>query len=185
MLRVAARSLMPTAPSRLQLVKARRMYSEEGSERSVEPIQEHSAESGGETSIKPRPFTGINKAIILGTVGNTPKTVKLADGNVLASFSVATNSSYKDEKTGEWKKITEWHDIMVSNSNLSEYVGKFVTKGTRVYLEGTIRTKVSTDANGVQVRRKKIILGGKISDFQIVKYTDVSPEVAHEEEDDF
>jgi len=137
------------------------MYSEEEGEPTEGELK---------TEGQPRRFLGINKVTLLGTVGNTPKIINFQNGDKIASFSVATNTPYKDNTTGEWKHITEWHDVVVSSNALTvDYIGKHVVKGTRVYLEGSIKTRTFTDARGEEQRKKIISLSTRKSDFQIVK----------------
>ena len=80
----------------------------------------------------------VNKVILLGSVGRNPE-VKEFNGAKNATFSLATNESYKD-KNGEWQTNTEWHNI-VCWRNAAEYADKHVTKGSRLYVEGSIRTR--------------------------------------------
>jgi len=82
---------------------------------------------------------GVNKAIILGSVGKDPDMRSTADGMQIANFSVATSESYTN-KTGEKVEQTEWHNI-VAWGKLAEIIEKWVTKGMLIYIEGKLKTR--------------------------------------------
>ena len=82
---------------------------------------------------------GINKAIIVGTLGDDPTMAALANGTAVAKLSVATNESWKDKQTGEQKESTEWHRVAMFG-RLAEIAGEYLKKGSQVYLEGKIKT---------------------------------------------
>ena len=77
---------------------------------------------------------GVNKVILVGRMGKDP-VLK----NNCANFSIATSENWKDKKTGDKKEQTEWHNI-VAFGKLSEIVGKFLVKGSQVYIEGRLET---------------------------------------------
>lgn len=78
----------------------------------------------------------INKVTLLGNTGKEPDVRRLENGKPVATFSVATTESYKDNN-GEWQNLTEWHTVVCWNA-LAEYAEKNVKKGTLVYVEGKI-----------------------------------------------
>ncbi len=82
---------------------------------------------------------GINKAIIVGVLGNDPEVRYTANGGAVANISVATNESWKDKTTGEKIERTEWHKIVFFNK-LAEIVSMYLKKGSQVYVEGRIQT---------------------------------------------
>ena len=88
----------------------------------------------------------VNKAILVGNVGNEPEVRHLDAGTAVANFSIATSESYKN-KDGERVTQTEWHNI-VAWRGLAEVVEKYVHKGQQVYIEGRIRTRVWDDKDG-------------------------------------
>ena len=97
---------------------------------------------------------GVNKAILVGTVGKDPDMKSTADGMQIANLSVATSESYKD-KSGNKVENTEWHRVSAFGK-LAEIIGKYVTKGSRVYIEGKLRTR-SYDKDGTKVYTTEII----------------------------
>lgn len=90
---------------------------------------------------------GVNKAIIVGTLGKDPEVKQLASGNAVANISVATNESWKDKNTGENIEKTEWHRIVVFG-RLAEICGQYLRKGSQAYFEGKLQTRKWQDQNG-------------------------------------
>jgi single-strand DNA-binding protein len=80
----------------------------------------------------------VNKVILIGNLGKDPEVKFTPSGTPVAKFSLATNERYKD-KSGEWQDRTEWHAI-VAWQRLAEIVGEYVTKGSKLYLEGKLQT---------------------------------------------
>lgn len=90
---------------------------------------------------------GVNKAIIVGTLGNDPDTKYTASGSAVVNVSVATNESWKDKNTGENVEKTEWHRIVIFGK-LAEIAAQYLRKGSQVYFEGKIQTRKWQDQNG-------------------------------------
>jgi single-strand DNA-binding protein len=90
---------------------------------------------------------GINKAVIVGTLGNDPEIKYAANGNAVVNVSVATNESWKDRETGEAQERTEWHRIVMFGK-LGEIAQQYLKKGSQAYFEGRIRTNKWQDADG-------------------------------------
>lgn len=82
-----------------------------------------------------------NCVSLIGTVGGVPEIKTFGNGGKLAEFSVATEESWKDKKSGEKKTLTTWHNIKVQPDGLCGVVEKFVTKGSRVAIKGQLRTE--------------------------------------------
>ena len=90
---------------------------------------------------------GINKAIILGTLGQDPEIRYTANGAAIANLSVATNEKWKDKNTGQTQERTEWHKVVIFGK-LAEICEQYLKKGASVYLEGKIQTKKWQDKSG-------------------------------------
>lgn len=90
---------------------------------------------------------GVNKAIILGTMGQDPEVRYTPNGAAVATISVATNEQWTDKKTGEKQEHTEWHRV-VFFSRLAEVVQQYMSKGSQIYIEGRIRTNKWQDKEG-------------------------------------
>lgn len=99
---------------------------------------------------------GINKVILVGNVGNDPEVRHLPSGGAVANFSLATSESWKDKQTGEKQDRTEWHRISCFN-RLGEIVGEYVRKGSKLYVEGSLRTRKWQDAQGQDKYTTEII----------------------------
>ena len=108
---------------------------------------------------------GVNKVILVGTLGADPETRYTPGGTAIASIRVATNESWKDKQTGEKQERTEWHRIEFFG-RLAEIAGEYLKKGSQVYIEGKLRTD-EYEKDGVKRYATKIIanemqmLGGK------------------------
>lgn len=89
---------------------------------------------------------GLNKVTLIGNLGKDPEVQTLETGIVLAKFSLATSESYKDSE-GVKQTQTEWHTIIVWRS-LAEVAGKYLRKGSTIYLEGKIKTRSYEDKDG-------------------------------------
>ncbi len=82
---------------------------------------------------------GINKVILIGNLGRDPETRYSQGGNPVTNFSVATSESWRDRESGEQQERTEWHNV-VCFSRLAEIAGEYLRKGSKVYIEGSLRT---------------------------------------------
>ena len=99
---------------------------------------------------------GINKAIIVGTLGQDPETRYMPSGSAVTNISVATNESWTDKQSGEKQERTEWHRITLFGKT-AEIAGQYLKKGSQVYIEGSIRTEKYQDKQGNDRYTTKII----------------------------
>lgn len=83
---------------------------------------------------------GINKAILIGNCGGDPETRYLPSGGAVTNITVATTQTWKDKETGQQNERTEWHRV-VFFSRLAEIAGEYLKKGSKVYIEGSLRTR--------------------------------------------
>jgi single-strand DNA-binding protein len=90
---------------------------------------------------------GVNKAIIVGTLGQDPDVKYTASGSPVVNISVATNESWKDKQTGEAQERTEWHRIVIFGK-LGEIAAQYLKKGSQAYFEGKIQTRKWQDQSG-------------------------------------
>ena len=108
---------------------------------------------------------GINKAILIGHLGNDPDTRYTSSGSAICTLSVATTERWKDKQTGERKEATEWHRVKLFGK-LGEIAQEYLKKGRQVYIEGSLRTSKYTGKDGVErystdiVARDMQMLGG-------------------------
>jgi single-strand DNA-binding protein len=87
----------------------------------------------------------VNKVMLLGRLGKDAETKFTASGISISKFTLATNRSTKDQASGEWKELTDWHNIAVWRT---EHVANFLLKGKQVYLEGRLETRNYEDKDG-------------------------------------
>lgn len=85
-------------------------------------------------------MASVNKVILVGNLGKDPEMRSFPSGDQVANVSLATTSKWKDRQTGEVKEQTEWHRL-VFGGRLAEIVGKYLRKGSQIYIEGSIRTR--------------------------------------------
>lgn len=90
---------------------------------------------------------GVNKAILIGNLGDDPELRYMENGNAVANITVATNESWMDKKSGERVEKTEWHRV-VFFTRLAEVVGEYLRKGSPIYVEGKIQTRKWQDKEG-------------------------------------
>ena len=83
---------------------------------------------------------GINKVILIGNLGADPETRHTPSGSAVTNIRVATSESWKDKQTGERQERTEWHQVVLWN-RLGEVAGEYLRKGSKVYIEGSLRTR--------------------------------------------
>ena len=83
---------------------------------------------------------GVNKVIIVGNCGQDPETRFMPSGGAVTNLSVATSESWKDKTSGQPQERTEWHRVVFFN-RLAEIAGEYVKKGSKLYVEGSLRTR--------------------------------------------
>lgn len=83
---------------------------------------------------------GVNKAVIIGNLGDDPTVRYSPNGTAFANFSVATSETWTDKNTGEKRERTDWHNISIQGK-LAEIAGQYLKKGSQVYIEGKMRTR--------------------------------------------
>ncbi|MDX8255232.1 single-stranded DNA-binding protein [Acinetobacter pittii] len=93
---------------------------------------------------------GVNKVILVGSLGADPVSRQFPNGSSITNFSIATSEKWQDKRTGDWVENTEWHRI-VANNKLGEIASKFLKKGSKVFIEGSLRTRQWTDQNQNQI----------------------------------
>lgn len=105
-------------------------------------------------------MASVNKVILVGNLGADPETKSFQNGGKIANFRIATSESWKDKATGERKERTEWHSISVQNEGLAGVVERYLRKGSKVYVEGQLRTRKWQDKDGTDRYTTEVVLGG-------------------------
>lgn len=99
---------------------------------------------------------GINKVIIIGNLGNDPEAHQTHTGLSVTTISVATSESWKDKQSGEKQERTEWHRIVFFD-RLADIAAEYLKKGSKVYIEGSLRTNKWQDKDGSDRYRTEIV----------------------------
>ncbi|MEE2770274.1 MAG: single-stranded DNA-binding protein [Pseudomonadota bacterium] len=99
---------------------------------------------------------GINKVILVGNLGQDPEVRYTGSGAAVANISIATSERWKDKQTGDMKDVTEWHRVVLF-SRLAEIAGEYLKRGSKVYLEGKLRTRKWQDAQGADRTTTEIL----------------------------
>jgi single-strand DNA-binding protein len=99
---------------------------------------------------------GVNKAILIGNLGSDPVIRYTPNGTAVAKISLATSDVWREKQSGELKDRTEWHWVVFFN-RLAEIVGQYLHKGSKIYVEGILRTRKWQDKNGVERYTTEII----------------------------
>lgn len=90
---------------------------------------------------------GVNKVILVGNLGADPEVRYMPSGGAVTNITVATSESWKDKQSGEQHDRTEWHRVVFFNK-LAEIAGEYLKKGSKLYVEGSLRTRKWQDKNG-------------------------------------
>ncbi|SIO09879.1 single-strand binding protein [Sulfurivirga caldicuralii] len=100
---------------------------------------------------------GVNKVILVGTLGRDPEVRYAANGNAIANLSVATSEQWSDRQTGQRQERTEWHRVVLFGK-LAEIAAQYLRKGQQVYLEGKLQTRKWTDQNGMDRYTTEVVV---------------------------
>jgi single-strand DNA-binding protein len=90
----------------------------------------------------------LNKATLIGNLGQDPEVRTMQSGGQVVTLSIATSESWKDPGTGERRDRTEWHRVVIFNEGLGKIAEQYLAKGAKVYVEGQIRTRKWQDQSG-------------------------------------
>ena len=102
----------------------------------------------------------VNKCIIVGNLGADPEVKSFQNGGRIANLRIATSESWKDKATGERKERTEWHTVTIQGDGLVGIAERFLRKGSKVYIEGSLRTRKWQDASGNDRYSTEVSVGG-------------------------
>lgn len=100
---------------------------------------------------------GVNKVILIGNVGGDPEVRYMPNGNAVTNLTLATSESWKDKQTGQMQERTEWHSLVFFN-RLGEIAGEYIRKGSKIYIEGALRTNKWQDSEGKDRYKTEIVV---------------------------
>jgi len=101
----------------------------------------------------------VNKVILIGNLGKDPEVRTMQNGNKVANLSLATSESWKDKATGERKEKTEWHRVVIFG-NLADIAERYLKKGSKVYVSGSLQTRKWQDKDGQDKYSTEVVLQG-------------------------
>jgi len=105
-------------------------------------------------------MAGVNKVILVGNLGQDPQSRSFQNGGKVVNLRIATSETWKDRNTGERKERTEWHSVAIFNEGLANTAERFLKKGSKVYIEGSLQTRKWQDQNGQDRYTTEIVLQG-------------------------
>lgn len=100
----------------------------------------------------------INKVILVGNIGQEPSVRTMQSGQKVVTFSLATSDRWRDKQSGEMKEQTEWHRVVIFNPSLVDVAERMLQKGTRLYIEGSLRTRKWQNQQGVDTFTTEVVL---------------------------
>ena len=102
----------------------------------------------------------VNKVILVGNLGADPEVKSFQNGGKVCNLRIATSESWKDRMTGERKERTEWHSVAIFSEGLVGVAERFLRKGSKVYIEGQLRTRKWQDQSGNDRYTTEVVLQG-------------------------
>ena len=102
----------------------------------------------------------LNKVMLIGNLGADPEVKSFQNGGRIANLRIATSENWKDKTTGERKERTEWHTVVLQSDGLVGVAERYLRKGSKVYIEGTLRTRKWQDASGNDRYSTEVSVGG-------------------------
>ncbi|MEQ1498870.1 MAG: single-stranded DNA-binding protein [Novosphingobium sp.] len=102
----------------------------------------------------------VNKVILIGNLGADPEVKSFQNGGRIANLRIATSENWKDKNTGEKKERTEWHTVVLNSDGLVGVAERYLRKGSKVYIEGQLRTRKWQDQSGNDRYSTEVSVGG-------------------------
>jgi len=102
----------------------------------------------------------VNKVILIGNLGADPEVKSFQNGGKIANLRIATSEQWKDRTTGERKERTEWHNVVIQSEGLVGVVERYLHKGSKIYVEGQLRTRKWQDRDGNDRYTTEVSVGG-------------------------
>lgn len=102
----------------------------------------------------------LNKVMLIGNLGADPEIRSFQNGGKVANLRIATSETWKDRNTGERQERTEWHTVAIFSEGLIGVVERFLKKGSKVYIEGSLQTRKWQDQNGQDRYSTEVVLRG-------------------------
>lgn len=100
----------------------------------------------------------VNKVILVGNLGKDPESRSLQNGGKVVNLTLATSDTWNDKASGERRERTEWHRVVIFNDRLADVAERFLRKGRKVYVEGSLQTRKWTDQSGVEKYTTEVVV---------------------------
>jgi single-strand DNA-binding protein len=113
-------------------------------------------------------MAGVNKVILVGNLGKDPEVRTSQDGTKIVNFTLATSETWNDRASGERKEKTEWHRVVIFNENVANVAEKYLRKGRKVYVEGSLQTRKWTDQSGQEKYTTEVVISRFRGDLQLI-----------------
>ncbi len=101
----------------------------------------------------------VNKVILIGNLGKDPEVRNTQDGTKIVNLTLATSETWNDRASGERKERTEWHRVVIFNDRVADVAERFLKKGQKVYVEGSLQTRKWTDQQGQERFTTEVVIG--------------------------
>lgn len=124
-------------------------------------------------------MNGVNKVILVGTLGRDPETKQTTNGNFITNLNVATSEHWTDKQSGQKQEKTEWHRIVMFGK-LAEIAGQYLKKGSQVYFEGKLQTRKWQDQSGQDRYSTEIVIDSNNGVMQMLGGRDRNEGVTHD-----
>jgi single-strand DNA-binding protein len=101
----------------------------------------------------------VNKVILVGNLGKDPEVRSTQDGSKIVNLTLATSETWNDRASGERKEKTEWHRVVIFNDRTADVAEKYLKKGAKIYVEGSLQTRKWTDQGGQERYTTEVVIG--------------------------
>jgi single-strand DNA-binding protein len=101
----------------------------------------------------------VNKVILVGNLGRDPEIRNTQDGGKIVNLALATSDTWNDRQTGERKERTEWHRVVIFNDRVADVAERYLKKGAKIYVEGSLQTRKWTDQGGQERYTTEVVIG--------------------------
>jgi single-strand DNA-binding protein len=101
----------------------------------------------------------VNKVILVGNLGKDPESRSTQDGSKIVNLTIATSETWNDRASGERKEKTEWHRVVIFNDRTADVAERFLKKGAKIYVEGSLQTRKWTDQQGQERYSTEVVIG--------------------------
>src|SRR5579863_4201979 len=100
----------------------------------------------------------VNKVILVGNLGKDPEVRTTQDGTKIVNLTLATSETWNDRQSGERKERTEWHRVVIFNDRIGDVAERFLHKGSKIYVEGSLQTRKWTDQQGQERYSTEVVI---------------------------